>query len=313
LSSPVAAATRAGEASVIVPDDGRAGAGKPLNSGRTGTPFSLKLPTGASCRGDSANDGYRVQSYMVPASVDPATLTFGSVGPLPTATGQAFREPLFAATSDPVVNQQTAAATKPPGPGPIVNIPAMNFAVYKPGDVPAGTYDLGIACTRGAPSPAQLDTYWNARLEVKAGLGAAGDAPLWTVVKPTTPQAPGAAPSSGAASSGAASAPEVASSPAGAEHGTSAAAPATGTAASVTRRRGTASRRESAPSGAPPSFHLPVTALFPRVPLRGEVFATMAFALAAGALTTVVVRRGRYGTSRWTGSAQLPVATPEGQ
>ncbi|MBV8958282.1 MAG: hypothetical protein JO087_05895 [Actinobacteria bacterium] len=309
LNSQAGAATKAGTATFITPDDGREGAGKAVNAGDTTTPFSLELPTSAACRGDSANDGYRVQTYMVPSSVDPATLTFGSVGPLPTATGAAFREPLFAATSDPVVNNQTAAATRPPGPGPIINIPAMNFAVYKAGDAPAGVYNVGVACTRGQPSSSQLDTFWNAQIDVSAGLGGPAAGPLWKTVRGDANVA--ASQTSPALTAG----PGVSAS--GSSGGS---VPPTAARNGVTKATHSAakSRREEADaSGAPPSFHLPVTQLLPHVRIAGtwlEVFAgVLSFALIASALLSLVFRRNRPGVGRkWL--APSPFAVPqEGQ
>ena len=128
-SSGASAAGKAGDASVVAPVNNTS-APTPLDSGTTATPFSLQLPAGAACRGDSANQGYRVQSYMVPANVDPATLQFGSVGPIPVATGVKLREPLYDLNTSPFANAQTAVATHPPGPGPIINIPGFNFSVF---------------------------------------------------------------------------------------------------------------------------------------------------------------------------------------
>ena len=45
-----------------------AGGAAVLNTVNSDTTFTLRLPAGAACTGDSANDGYRVQSYMVRAS-----------------------------------------------------------------------------------------------------------------------------------------------------------------------------------------------------------------------------------------------------
>lgn len=131
------------------------------SSGSSGTSFTLSLPSGAACPGDSPNDGYRWQTYMVPSSVDPATLTFGSSGPLPTGVGANFRQPLYTTTGSPVVNRQTPAADTPGGPGPIINIPATDYAVFAPGDIPAGVYNIGIACTLGSPSATQMKNFWN--------------------------------------------------------------------------------------------------------------------------------------------------------
>jgi hypothetical protein len=154
-----AAGTNAGDAQVVDPNGGQ-----PLTSGGSSTAFTLQLPSQAACTGDSTNSGYRVQSYMVPSTVDPGTLQFGNAGPTPTATGANFREPLFDTSTNPYVNAQTANQTSPNGPGPIINIPSFNFAVFSPGDIPPNTYNVGIACTKGPPSTTQQDKYWNVEL-----------------------------------------------------------------------------------------------------------------------------------------------------
>ncbi|MGH3522505.1 MAG: hypothetical protein ACRDU4_06665, partial [Mycobacterium sp.] len=143
-----------------------AGGAATLLSGNSGTTFTLALPAGASCPGDSPNDGWRWQTYMVPSSVNPNTLTFGSSGPIPVAqSGANFREPLFTVPGSPVVNQQTPAASPAPGPGQIVNVPDMAFgAVFTPGQILPGVYNLGIACTLGAASGTQMSNYWNVQM-----------------------------------------------------------------------------------------------------------------------------------------------------
>lgn len=253
--APVGAATRVGDAQIIAPLDATTGAGKPLDSGTTATPFSLQLPIGASCRGDSANDGYKVQSYMVPESVDPATLAFGSVGPVPTGAGAAFRQPLFDTTTAPVVNHQTAAATKPPGPGPIVNIPAADFMVFRAGDIPAGTYNVGIACTRGPVGPKQLDTFWNTTLVIAEGAGA-GAAVRWTAPSAAAAEAPAnrvASPGGSALASDA--------TPSEATGGTVAASAGASGASTVSTGADEVHLRIAKPTGAPPSLGLPIVGI----------------------------------------------------
>jgi hypothetical protein len=286
LLSPASAATRAGDAQVITPADGSPGAAQPLRSGTSATAFSLHLPAGASCRGDSANDGYRVQSFMVPAGVDPATLTFGSSGPIPTGTGSSFRRPLFATTSDPVVNNQTAAATKPPGPGPIINIPAVNFAVFKAGDIPPGRYNLGIACTKGQPSSTQLETFWSTQLVLAGGLGG-GMPPLsWTVpsalASGAASGAAGGPGSGGAAPSADASSPTVELVTTGAHARSTSAASRDQTSAGPV------------PSGAPPSLGFPLAGIASSLRLgtaSAVALAVCAALLLAAARTAFVMNR----------------------
>jgi hypothetical protein len=145
-----------------------AGDVRPVNmdpaSGGSNTQFTLELPAGAACPGDSANDGYRVQSYMVPAAVDPLTVTFNGLGPTPVAYGSYpdFRETLFDLETNSFASVQTADATAPGEPGPIINLPFFSFGVYAPGDLPAGRYHLGLACTLLN----EIVTLWDTEIEV---------------------------------------------------------------------------------------------------------------------------------------------------
>ncbi|MDP1795642.1 MAG: hypothetical protein Q8K63_16005, partial [Acidimicrobiales bacterium] len=158
-------------AATIVAEDGK----EQLTKGDKATPFTLQLPTGAACAGDSANDGYRVQSYHVPATVDASTLRFEETGPQPTGLGDAFRQPLYATNANPYVHAQTAPATPAPGPGTVINVPAFDFAQYKPDMVRAGAYKVGIACARPDGS---IERLWETAID----LGADGS---WTVASKT--------------------------------------------------------------------------------------------------------------------------------
>src|SRR5262245_14916437 len=72
-----ASGTHAGDA---VPTD--PSTNQPVRSGASSTNWTLNLPSGAACSGDSANQGYHVYSFIVPAATDVGTLTFNpSTGP----------------------------------------------------------------------------------------------------------------------------------------------------------------------------------------------------------------------------------------
>ena len=137
-------------------------------SGIGSTAFTLTLPNQAACAGDSAGGGWRWQTYMVPATVDPAGLQFNANGPVPAGVGATFRQPLFDVFGTPLVDQLTALADTAGGPGLILNVPQTNFEVFAPGDVLPGAYNVGIACTLGAPSATQLDRYWNLKMTVSS-------------------------------------------------------------------------------------------------------------------------------------------------
>jgi len=192
---PADAAVIAGSATVVTPD------GAALTAGNSNTPFRFKLPAddpgttavneAAACTGDSANGGYRIQSYIVPRNVGLDTLKFDDNGPVPVA-GQ-FRSTMYGATSsqDSYTNQLTAQAIPAPGPGFVVQpLPSFDFAVYSPGGFPLtpGDYNVGIACTLGPPSSAtQLDKYWNAAMKLTADATEPGPAKVrWTVTAADT-------------------------------------------------------------------------------------------------------------------------------
>ena len=129
------------------------------SSGTGATNVSISLGGSASCPGDS-NAGYRWQTFMIPAAADiDSTLTFNSSGPI-AVSGQ-FRQPLFDTTGTPIVNKLTDIAVAPSTSGGISGIPAFNFNVYSPGDIPNGAYKIGVACTLGAASSTQLQSYWS--------------------------------------------------------------------------------------------------------------------------------------------------------
>ncbi len=172
------AASNAGSAVITDPSTSQ-----PSTGGGSSTSFTLKLATGAACTGDSASGGYKLQSYMVPSSVDPGALTYGSAGPTPSGTGANFREPLFDVASNPYANQQTANAASAGGPGPIINVPSFNFAVFSPGDIPAGDYNIGIACTLNGA----VDKFFNAPMTVTTDAADAGPAHIhWAPTTTTT-------------------------------------------------------------------------------------------------------------------------------
>lgn len=153
----LATGTAAGQARVVDPatsDD--------LRSGGSTTPWTLRLPTAAACSGDSANNGYQVYSYIVPSSVDPATLTFNpNTGPERPAGSFAY--PLVDNTGTPYLARNTAVTT-----GQIIDFPGLDFtfAVFSidgrtgSAPLPAGTYNLGVACAHNGAE----DRYWNAQL-----------------------------------------------------------------------------------------------------------------------------------------------------
>ncbi len=183
-------AVRAGDLTLVDADR----RGVVLRNGGSATQFSVDLPEGSMCPGDSENDNWRVQTFIVPAAADPATLEYSVIGP--TGTKQYAIYDIF---TSPVVDQLTVPNGEPGQPGRPGAFPPMSFAVFPPGEIPAGTYRIGVACTwfgatanywdteiviadEPADSPAQLT--W--RLPSAPPAALSGTAPPsdfpWTVV-----------------------------------------------------------------------------------------------------------------------------------
>ena len=154
-SATVDAPVRSGDVVVVSSSDGS----HELTHGGSATAFSLRLPAGASCPGDSANDQWRVQSFVVPATDDPSTFKYTSVAPAGDG-----RYALYDAQTHPLINSLTQENLAPGHPGVIPAIPPLSFAVFPPGTVPSGTYRVGIACTLFRATA----KYWDTQLVVTA-------------------------------------------------------------------------------------------------------------------------------------------------
>jgi hypothetical protein len=116
-------------------------AGRELDGGGSGTPYSLRLPDGASCPGDTRNDQWAFQTFMIPADIDPASLEFSDAGP----TGP-FQFALYAETTQPLTDEILVPNAEPGLPGLIPPIPPLTFSVFPPGEL-EGSYRIGVACT----------------------------------------------------------------------------------------------------------------------------------------------------------------------
>ena len=117
---------------------------KEVNHGGAATEFTVRLPAGASCPGDSANDQWRVQSFIIPAAEDPADIHYGAIGPEPVGDG---RYALFGVDTTPFVHHLTVRNPAAGQPGVIAPLPPLSFAVVAGEHIPTGTYRMGVACT----------------------------------------------------------------------------------------------------------------------------------------------------------------------
>ncbi len=155
---------------VVVDPEGH----RPLRGGGGSTPFTLALPEGAACPGDSVDGNYRVQSFLVPASVDPGEVVYQGLRPQVDGGWALYR-----ADSATYVNQATDLASEPGGEGTIINVPVFSFAVFEPGMLPLGRAHIGLACSLFT----RTMRYWSAEIELTADPhDPAGVA--WTVFDP---------------------------------------------------------------------------------------------------------------------------------
>src|ERR1700683_5328560 len=170
LSSPAAADVTAGT-EVITGADELA----PLDSGGSATPYGVLLPSGASCPGDTAHDGYLVYSYLVPAGVPPTAVSF-KMGDTSKYYGYISECSYYGAIN-------TAENT-----GEIVGLPPeFTWSRLTPADLfPQGaktaTWDGGIAC---ANTHGVVTTYWNSEIVFEASAKDPGGF-TWRVVHPAT-------------------------------------------------------------------------------------------------------------------------------
>lgn len=167
-SSAGAQAADLGDVTIVEPADPTA----ELTEGGSDTDFSLRLPDDAVCPGDSFNDQWRVQSFLIPVADDPALLEWDEVGP----AGEG-RYPLYQLNTSPFDFQLTIPNEQPGQPGRLAPIPAFDFGVFPPGELPPGRYRVGIACTLFRDT----DRFWDTEIDVVAD---AGDEPAgfrWTV------------------------------------------------------------------------------------------------------------------------------------
>ena len=133
--------------------------GNLIRSGDASTRFFVRLPEGAACPGDSANDQWRVNTFLIPATSDPLDVIFGSSGPEPPWTSDVF--PLFDnSTNLPIVFTMLRRNATAGSPGMIESVPETGFSVVADNQFPGGDYRLGIACSYFA----QTTQFWDTEL-----------------------------------------------------------------------------------------------------------------------------------------------------
>lgn len=148
-----------------------------VNSGDGTTRFFIVLPDGAACPGDSANDQWRIQSFLVPEDDDLLGLWFGSSGPEPPWEND--RYPMFNVANGLPLAQLMLRRNEVPGrPGLVEQIVETSFAVHAENGIRSGRYRLGIACAFFR----QTTQYWDLVVDISADGSATPEGLQWTVV-----------------------------------------------------------------------------------------------------------------------------------
>lgn len=140
--------------------------GAPIDGGGSATQFGLEPSGAVECPGDSANDDYRVYSFMVPIGIAAEDVAIQGNGPVDRgiSSHSDFRMPLFDISTTEYSAALTAEREAPGAPGVIVNIPFFSLGVYAAGELPSGEYRIGLACTRLN----EVRRVWDAEIEVVA-------------------------------------------------------------------------------------------------------------------------------------------------
>lgn len=147
-------------------------------SGNSSTAMTVLPPSGAVCPGDTATGGYKWATFMVGAGIDPATLTYSSTGPASATAG--FVQPLFTTGFSPIVNKNTAVTT-----GLVTGLSTSSLGLFAPGFVPAGSYQVGIACYLAGATV----SYWSAPMTITTNVATGGPAQI-NFAYGATPSAP---------------------------------------------------------------------------------------------------------------------------
>ena len=174
-TSLAAAAAPTGEdaGSVVIVD--------PLNvereyqRGDSTSAFTLRLPDGAACAGDSANDGWRVQSFIVPVGTNLPALEFSANRPNvgEPASSRSLREINTAIFTQRMTEQNQTTGQ----PGLILPLPPLTFAHFEAGTFPPGRYEVGVACTT---PDWKVRRYWNAEIDFETAPDVTPGGMRWT-------------------------------------------------------------------------------------------------------------------------------------
>ena len=171
-------ATDAGDAVIVTPADRTT----PLMEGDANAVFAVRIPAGATCPGDSANDDWRVQSFIVPAGTDLGTIQYGATRP----AGEHMYA-LYTVEGRPYAQALLAQNPRPGLPGQILDPPPFDFHQFTPDLLPVGRYEVGVACSYYET----VERYWDVELDLVEDTDVQPAQRRWIVVENdgTTPTA----------------------------------------------------------------------------------------------------------------------------
>jgi hypothetical protein len=158
-----------GDAVIVVPAE----QDRPILEGTGSTQFNLRLPNDASCPGDSANDDWRIQSFIVPDTDDPGTLSYDLTAPKGDG-----RYALYKANTDVYTQQLTLPNAAAGERGKIPTVGPLSFAVFPPGTLAPGRYRIGIACTYFR----ETAVFWDTQIDISDDTTDTPAQLAWTVV-----------------------------------------------------------------------------------------------------------------------------------
>jgi hypothetical protein len=161
------------------------GSGLKQNGGGTSAGnFTLRIPAGAVCPGDSVSGGWHVSAFMTLVS-DPSTLNFSGGDPTPAGFGTSFNQPLRDTSGNPIDNLPVNV-----GDGAVINIPNMSFSSFDLGNfdtTATRVYNLGLACVQNGTT---MDKFWSVKMTITPDTSANGGTPQIHWENGTTPAAP---------------------------------------------------------------------------------------------------------------------------
>jgi hypothetical protein len=136
-----------------------------LSGGGSTTPFTVSLPAQAACSGDSAHDGYRVYSYLVPQGTNVTSVSFSEIPSegygLVNNAGTYYGDVNTAPSTGQIIEIPNGFEWEP-----LIsddNVP-LDTLLYQNGNQ-SGVWETGLAC---APESGVVSDYWNTEVTFSA-------------------------------------------------------------------------------------------------------------------------------------------------